>query len=341
MKHTMSIAMTVLLAGLATGQQLEAGPAPEGVDQARHERAFRMIQMQTFYSLPEAHRAEIIKNAEEQGIELPMTAADLEPETDPGVIERSKPLSEEEAELAFAKVSETIDLDRATFDSFNPIHQRMLASFAEVAAEHEVPAMPCFTPGTSQAVIDAFEAIVFASNPMAFQQTSRCGSTALNPGGASQGDPTILTYSLPADGVSVPNGIGEGTGPNNLNSWLDGIYGNRATWRALYDQVFQDWADVSGNTYILEPNDDNVTLFNSPGQAASAATSAWPPRPSTATPACSPTTSSRRTATWSSTPPTASTTTSPTTASASATSFTTSTATAWASSTSARSTTRC
>ena len=38
---------------------------------------------------------------------------------------------------------------------------------------------------------------------------------------------------------------------------MDGIYGNRATWRALYDQIFDRWGELSGNTYILEPNDDN------------------------------------------------------------------------------------
>ncbi len=267
MRSTLSIAAMLAVAGLSTADPLDPGKAPEGVDQAQHEHTFRLIQMQTFYSLPESHRAEIIKNAEEQGIELPMTLEELAPSTNPDIIERSKPLSEAEADDAFARVSETISIDRETFEGFQPIHQRMLASFAEVAPTHEVPVMPCFTPGTDPKLIEAFEAIVFGVNPIAFQQTSRWQSTALNPGGASQGDPTILTYSFPADGVTVPNGIGEGAGPNNLNSWLDGIYGNRATWRALYDEIFQGWGDVSGNTYILETNDDNVTLFNSPGVA--------------------------------------------------------------------------
>ncbi len=267
MKTTLSIAAMIAIAGLATADPLQPGSAPEGVDQAQHEHAFRLIQMQTFYSLPESHRAEIIEKAEAEGIELPMTADDLAVQTNPEVLERSTPLSEAEADEAFATVSATIEIERATFDRFAPIHQRMLAGFAEVARTHDVPVMPCFTPGTDRALIDAFEAIVFGTNPMAFQQTSRWQSTALNPGGAAQGDPTVLTYSFPADGVTVPDGIGEGSGPNNLNSWLDGIYGNRATWRALYDDIFQGWGDISGNTYILEPNDDNVTLFNSPGVA--------------------------------------------------------------------------
>ncbi|MEO1716743.1 MAG: GC-type dockerin domain-anchored protein [Planctomycetota bacterium] len=265
MKKSLTIAAMIAVAGLATADPFEASTAPEGVDQAKHERTFRLIQMQTFYSLPESHRAEIIAKAEEQGIELPMTKADLEESEHPLAAERNAPLTAEEADEAFARVSHVIT--RESFDRLRPIHQRMLASFAEVAPTHDVPVMPCFTPGTSQELIDAFEAIVFNVNPIAFQQTSRWQSTALNPGGASQGDPTVLTYSFPIDGILIPNGVGEGNGPNELNAFMDGIYGDRATWRAFYDEIFAGWGEISGNTYILEPNDDNVTLFNSPGVA--------------------------------------------------------------------------
>ncbi|MEO1535194.1 MAG: matrixin family metalloprotease, partial [Planctomycetota bacterium] len=263
MKNTLSIAAMIAVAGLATADPFEAGKAPEGVDQAQHEHTFRLIQMQTFYSLPESHRAEILEAAEAQGIELPMTEADLEPSEHPLAAERNKPLTEAELEEAYAKVADVIA--RESFDALRPVHQRMLASFAEVAPTHDVPVMPCFTPGTDPELIQAFEAIVFGVNPIAFQQTSRWQSTALNPGGAGQGDPTVLTYSFPVDGITIPNGVGEGSGPNELNAFMDGIYGNRATWRAFYDEIFQGWGEISGNTYILEPNDDNVTLFNSPG----------------------------------------------------------------------------
>ncbi len=70
---------------------------------------------------------------------------------------------------------------------------------------------------------------------------------------------------LPDDGTTIPDGVGEGTGPNGLNAFMDGIYGNRAT-RDLRP-VFARWGELSGNTYILEPNDDNSTLFNNPGVA--------------------------------------------------------------------------
>ncbi|MEO1583172.1 MAG: GC-type dockerin domain-anchored protein [Planctomycetota bacterium] len=259
-RFTCTTAMA-LLAGLAcSAEPLDVSPAPEGVDQAEHKHMYRLIQMQTFYSLPEAHRAQIIKTAEERGIELPMNSDDLNVETDASIIERNRPLAEGEGDELYAEVSHAVE--REVFDTFSPLHQRMLSNFAVISADREVPALPCFVPGTDRALIDAFEAIVFpAPNPIAFQQTTRWSTTALNPGGsAAQGTPTILTYSFPADGTNVPSGVGEPTAPNDLNAWLDGIYGNRATWRAFYDEIFAGWGELSGNTYVLEPNDDNASL---------------------------------------------------------------------------------
>ena len=61
--------------------------------------------------------------------------------------------------------------------------------------------MPCFAPGTDQALIQAFEDVMFGGVDQdldRFQADITLGqATALNPGGASQGDPTILTYSFP------------------------------------------------------------------------------------------------------------------------------------------------
>jgi hypothetical protein len=261
-------AAAALLAGLAcgaAGEPLPTPAAPEGVPAEAHAGAVRLIQMQTFFSLPEEHRAEIIREAEARGIELPMSSGDLV-ETDPGVIERSEPLSAEDLDAAYTKVSHVVS--REAFESFRPIHQRMLASFVDVVKTHEVPVSPCFAPGTDPELIAAFEAIVFGPNPMLFQQTTRWGATALDPGSTGvQGTPTILTYSFPSDGLSIPSGVGEPVGPNGLNAFMDSIYGNRATWRAIYDDMFAQWGSLAGNTYILEPNDDNAPFFTSPGVA--------------------------------------------------------------------------
>ncbi|HED54547.1 MAG TPA: matrixin family metalloprotease [Phycisphaerales bacterium] len=267
-------AAIVLVAGLAMGlsaaaEPLETVPAPVGVEQSVHEHVLQMIAAQTFFSLPTADQAKIRQQAEIKGIDLPFEQGEALPETNPNILARSAPLSEEEFTKAYEAVKDQVELDE--FKSFKPIHQRMLASFShivETKANGGVPVMPCFAPGTDPKLIAAFEAILFAGvdqNGDRFQQTSRWTSTAMDPGGGGQGNPTILTYSFPDDGTTVPNGVGEGTGPNGLNAFMDGIYGNRATWRALYDQMFARWGELSGNTYVLEPNDDNSTLFNNPG----------------------------------------------------------------------------
>ena len=264
----------VLAAGLATGvagaEPLETTATPEGVCCSTvHSNMMRIIEAQTFFALPEAHRERILKRCEIEGIELSFLSNEADANTPPAIIERSKPLTDDEYKTAFKAVEHVVNED--DFKTFRPIHQRMLGNLAVLIEENAhmgTPVMPCFTPGTDEALIKAFEAIIFAGidiNGDRFQQTTRWGGTAMNPGGASQGDPTILTYSFPVDGTNIPNGVGEGAGPNALNGFFDGIYGNRATWRALYDQMFQLWGDLSGNTYILETNDDNVSLFNSPG----------------------------------------------------------------------------
>ena len=270
-------AAIVFAAGLAAAvnaEPLEPIAAPEGVCcQAVHQDMLRMIEAQTFYALPEEDRQRILKRCELEGITLSfMQTSEPEADTHPGIIERNEQLSEDELKETYEAVKAYVSED--DFKNFKPIHQRMLKGLVHIVetdAHGGTPVMPCFAPGTDPALIAAFEAVVFAGvdiNGDRFQQTGRWGATALNPGGNStQGEPTILTYSFPADGTTIPDGVGEGTGVNGLNAFMDGIYGNRATWRAIYDQVFARWAELSGNTYILEPNDDNVTLFNNPGVA--------------------------------------------------------------------------
>ncbi len=266
----------IVAAGLATSvAHAEPVEKPECADQAScteaHNHIMRMIEAQTFFALPESHRERILNRCELEGIELSfMTGGEAE-EEHPNIIERSKPLTDDEYKTAFEAVEHVVAEE--DFKTFKPIHQRMLGQLAVLVEENAhqgTPVMPCFTPGTNEALIQAFEQVIFAGvdqNAGRFQQTTRWGGTALNPGGAAQGDPTILTYSFPDDGTTIPDGVGEGSGPNGLNAFMDGIYGNRATWRALYDQVFDRWAELSGNVYILETNDDNSTLFNNPGVA--------------------------------------------------------------------------
>ena len=232
-------------------------------------RGVRLIATQTFWSLPEEHRAKVAAGLMEQGEPVPGGIADNAAGDLDNLRARMAPLGEAEMAEAWELVKNVVDRD--DFESFSPVSQRMLASFVPLAEQRReaggAPVMPCFTPGTPIALVTAFETAVFGDvvdTGERFNQTTRWVNTA-NTSGAQQGDPVTLTYSFPSDGVSVPNGIGEGVGPNALNSFMDGIYGNRNTWRTIYDDMFAEWGDLSGNTYVLENNDDDSTLFNFDG----------------------------------------------------------------------------
>jgi hypothetical protein len=68
----------------------------------------------------------------------------------------------------------------------------------------------------------------------------------------SQGDPVNLSWSFVPDGLSIPNGIGEGTANSELFSRLDAQFagqGGRATWIARIQSVFDRWQELSGVNY--------------------------------------------------------------------------------------------
>ena len=66
----------------------------------------------------------------------------------------------------------------------------------------------------------------------------------------TQGTPRQLTWSFVPDGMSIPNGIGEGTAPSTLFATMDSKFGNnRALWIGLFEQSFERWSQVAGLTY--------------------------------------------------------------------------------------------
>lgn len=155
-------------------------------------------------------------------------------------------------------------LDRAramfepgTLESMSPKQTAALANLLDRSAHgRRVPAM-CFAEGTPAGVIDAFTRVFLTSRDR-FNQGDRWVSTASTPGPTLQGDRIVLTYSFVPDGTLVPT-FGD-PAPSNLNAFLDGLYGNTATWRALYAQIFQRWSELCGVTYVFEPADDGMPM---------------------------------------------------------------------------------
>ncbi len=126
---------------------------------------------------------------------------------------------------------------------------------AECTEGHVASAL--FAPGTDPKVVERVSlAIQNLSDTQRFETTGRW------PG--ASGEPVNLTYSFPSDGLSIPNGIGEGTNPNTLHATLNARFGSEPVWQALFVQIFDDWAAATGNTYTLV-SDDDAAFFNSPG----------------------------------------------------------------------------
>jgi|GEM_PF-2481913 len=90
------------------------------------------------------------------------------------------------------------------------------------------------------------------SNLARFQAGDRWGSIA------DRGTPVALTYSFPPDGIPVSGGT------NVINADLTSIYGSASTWKNIFAQEFQRWADATGVTFT-EVSDDGATWAAAPG----------------------------------------------------------------------------
>jgi hypothetical protein len=138
------------------------------------------------------------------------------------------------------------------------------------------PLTLCFAPGTSQEFVEeSYERVAEVArlnsllSPLAtkYQLDGWWTATATDGGGISRGEPITLTWSVVPDGMSIPGSawVGDATAPSNLRAFLTGIYGNEATWLALFQQVFDRWGELTGITYIYEPNDDSGSWTNAAG----------------------------------------------------------------------------
>lgn len=113
----------------------------------------------------------------------------------------------------------------------------------------------------------------YASSVPAWAQppvlTRWSGSTALaQPHGFSQGSPLTLTWGFMAPGTVINDQpfSGFASGTNDLQTFLNGIYGNQATWQPIFQSVFDRWSSISGLSYQYETNDDAAPItFTVPG----------------------------------------------------------------------------
>jgi len=119
----------------------------------------------------------------------------------------------------------------------------------------------CFAPGSDPGYVQLMSDLLYAPNPIAFQQTTRWTFTSLSGPALLQGDPTGFTYSFVPDGTLIPDDFtGLPDGNSILFIWLNSIYGSPEAWRPLFQQVFDRWAELTGTSYQYEPDDDGAPI---------------------------------------------------------------------------------
>lgn len=148
------------------------------------------------------------------------------------------------------------------FARLDEVHIESLLQSVERAEAGETPVAMCFAEGTDPDLVAAYNLLFeqemwggAQGNDPRFQIGGRWSSTASDFSTGPQGSPVTLTYSFVPDGTFIPNG-GFGSGSSQLFAWMNSRYGSTAVWQPLFHQVFDRWAELTGVSYIYEPNDD-------------------------------------------------------------------------------------
>jgi hypothetical protein len=101
----------------------------------------------------------------------------------------------------------------------------------------------------SQQMMDDINSMYFFGQR--YELGGRWSSTASGSAGV-QGDPMTLLWSFVPDGLSIPNGVGEGVANSQLFSRMDTLFaavGGRARWVQQFVRCFQRYEALSGITY--------------------------------------------------------------------------------------------
>ena len=101
------------------------------------------------------------------------------------------------------------------------------------------------------------------TNAHGYQLNQHWTLTATDGNASGQGRPVTLTWGFLPDGVQTSGG-----GASNLINFLDNTYGMGAgggdftlrPWFDLFSESFGRWGELTGNTYVYEPNDDGAVM---------------------------------------------------------------------------------
>ncbi|MFK7817858.1 MAG: matrixin family metalloprotease [Planctomycetaceae bacterium] len=135
-------------------------------------------------------------------------------------------------------------------------------------------AHPLYAEGTDPSYMDEHpDLLQEEGSSNNFRTSSRWQLTA-NQSGFSDGDATVLTWSIVADGTGIPGYNGEPESDSDLIARLEEIFGSTGDndsdftdepWFPYFDDMFERWEDISGLTFDYEPADDGVDIGTSRG----------------------------------------------------------------------------
>ncbi len=118
----------------------------------------------------------------------------------------------------------------------------------------------CFAPGSDPDYVHQAALQLPGALENGYSAAARWTQTATD-GSVPNTIPITLTYSFVPD---VNTGVDETT--NTLHATLDAQFGSTAAWKALFREMFDDWSEHSGITFVEEPNDDGASWPGSAGQ---------------------------------------------------------------------------
>ena len=136
-----------------------------------------------------------------------------------------------------------------------------------------VPMSVCFAPGTpAREVAEVSQRLAARwADDLAAREMGEGGAAYqlgqrwIIGGSSAQGQPVTLRWSMPSDGISVPDDLfGGAASPNNLNATFVTKFGTLEAGKNLVRQVFQRWSDLSGVNYT-EVTDDDASWPGSSG----------------------------------------------------------------------------
>ncbi len=164
--------------------------------------------------------------------------------------------------------------DELGHNHWHPFQDQLLGHINKQNVNPDKPEL-CWHPDTETKVIeqfyeqheDTYNNGLYPANRNKYRLVNRWSTTATNGGGLSQGDPTTLTWSFVPDGTAIGQGCGvsgESTDDSDLIAFLDQQFGagpggadlTQRPWFVYFQDVFDRWEELTGNTYVYEPNDD-------------------------------------------------------------------------------------